>query len=312
MRSTPFGSEKVITQSISEADLKTYFVGFDIDDNSKRYYRLNSLIELLPNVIPEFALGHHEGVTVDITDFVTKLREAAQSIYKIEEFQKSRQKYQDEGGIEDDHIEKKFLHRGEFGELILHLLLRDFHNTIPLLSKIFFKDAYGSTVHGFDAVHIQPETKSLWLGESKLYISGKNGIKALIKDIKDHFKRNYLNDEFTIVSKKVKLYDNIPEKDYWLSIMDRRTTLFEVLKSVTIPLLCTYSSNNFTKYDDESLAGFIYDYNKEVIELKQYFDDNNDHPLKTNLNIILLLFPVKCKNELVKKMHEKLYNLQRI
>jgi hypothetical protein len=34
----------------------------------------------------------------------------------------------------------KDLARGEFGELILHLLLRDFHDTVPLLSKIYFKD----------------------------------------------------------------------------------------------------------------------------------------------------------------------------
>ncbi|WP_330558188.1 Hachiman antiphage defense system protein HamA [Acutalibacter sp. 1XD8-33] len=34
--------------------------------------------------------------------------------------------------------------RGEFGELILHLLLRDFKNTIPLISKVYFKDSIGN------------------------------------------------------------------------------------------------------------------------------------------------------------------------
>ncbi len=94
--------------------------------------------------------------------------------------------------------------------------------------------------------------------------------------------------------------------------MDKNTKLTDLFKSITIPLVCTYTSDNFTKYDDENLQEFIEDYEKEVRELKKYFDENNDHPLKTNLNIILLLFPVKCKNELVRRMHKKLYLLQEI
>ena len=190
--------------------------------------------------------------------------------------------------------------------------MRDYHSTIPLLSKIYFKDSYGHTVHGFDAVHIDPETKTLWLGESKLYTDGKKGVKELIKDIKEHILRDYLYDEFTIVSKKVKLFDNIPEKDYWLEVLDQSTTLSEQLKSITIPLLCTYTSENFSKYNDETLEEFIRDYESEVRELKEYFDLNNNHKLKTKINTVLILFPVKCKTELVRRLHEKLSLLQMV
>ena len=44
--------------------------------------------------------------------------------------------------------------------------------------------------------------------------------------------------------------------------------------------------------------------------LKTYFDNKNDHPLKANLNIILLLFPVQNKTELVKALHNKLSLIQ--
>jgi hypothetical protein len=169
---TPFGSEKVIIQHISEADLKTYFVGFDLNDKDQKVYRWKDLINVLQSVIPEFAFGYHEEVRTDNTKIIKKVCEAAKAIYKIKEFKEAKEIYENDGEIADDDEEKKYLKRGEFGELILHLLLRDFHNTIPLLSKIYFKDASGSTVHGFDAVHIQPETKTLWLGESKLYTSG--------------------------------------------------------------------------------------------------------------------------------------------
>jgi hypothetical protein len=299
-----FGADKVITHHISNVDFSTYYVGFDVDDFGISKYRWRPLIDLLIDVIPEFAFGYHEGTKISITKPVSIVREAARAIYKIDCFNEVRNRYLKYNQNIND-LEDKYLKRGEFGELILHLLLRDFHDTIPLLSKIYFKDSYGHTVHGFDAVHIQPDTKTLWLGESKLYSNGQNGIKELINDIKNHFIRDYLDDEFTIVSKKIKPYTNIPEKDYWLSLLDTKTKLKDQLMAINIPLLCTYTSTNFGKYSEES-EKFIEDYENEVVRLKQYFDTHNDHPLKTQLNIILILFPVKCKNELVKRMHKEL------
>ena len=49
-----------------------------------------------------------------------------------------------------------------------------------------------------------------------------------------------------------------------------------------------------------------------IRELKKTFDDENKHPLKSRLNVILLLFPVKNKKELIKILHEKLWHMQNI
>ncbi len=311
MNKTPFGSEKIIKQQISEAELCTYLVGFDIGNNGKREYRWSSLINKLMSALQEFAFGFHEGESTLNSETYEKIANSAKAVYKIESFQKVKDLYEN-GGFIGDEVEDKYLRRGEFGELILHLLLRDFHATVPLLSKIYFKDSYGHTVHGFDAVHIQSDTKTLWLGESKLYVDGKKGVKALVQDIKDHFLRDYLDDEFTIVSKKIKLFEGLKEKEHWLSIMDKTTKLSDKLEIINIPLLSVYSSDNFNKYDDETLDTFLFDYETEIRDLKKYFDENNDHPLKTNLNIILMLFPVKCKIELVKKLHRKLSIAQQL
>ncbi len=278
---------KVIKEHISESDFCTYFVGFDINpDNGKYEYRWKPFIKLLQEVIPEFAFGFHQGVTVDQTGIIEKLCEAAKSI----------------------RVDKK---GGDIGELILHLLLRDFHNTIPLLSKLYFKDNRGIPVHGFDAVHIQTAKKTLWLGESKLYKDGKIGVSELITDIKKHILGDYLNSEFALISKKVKVCSEIPEKEYWLNLMHDSTKMTDVLDSITIPLLCTFTSDNFTDFEKET-EEFINAYEKEVRSLKEHFDENNDHPLKTHLNIILLLFPIKCKDELVVRMNKKIENLRAI
>src|SRR5690606_11766778 len=136
-----------------------------------------------------------------------------------------------------------------------------------------------------DAVHIQEDTKTLWLGESKLYQDGKNGVKALIGDIEEHFKSDYLNSEFMIISKKIKHFDNIREKDYWLDIMSKSTKLIDQLSTINIPLLCIYECNLFSQHSDEESEKFIESYIAEMNSLKAYFDSKNNHPLKTNLNI---------------------------
>lgn len=307
--STPFGSEKIITHKINESELSTFLVGFDVNDAGVREYRIKPLIEKLTHVIHEFAFGYHEGTDTPNTETLSKLSEAAKSIYKIDSFQKIKDLCDIDEGITDD-IDDKYLRRGEFGELILHLLLRDFHKTTPLLSKIYFKDSFGHTVHGFDAVHIQEETKTLWLGESKLYLDGKKGIKALISDIEEHFKSDYLNSEFLIISKKIKHFDNIPDKDYWVDLMSKSTKLIDQLDTINIPLLCTFNSDLFSSYDDESSSEFVEAYIEQMRELKEYFDTNHNHPLKTKLNIILILFPVQNKVALVKGLHKKLSLLQ--
>lgn len=309
--STPFNSEKIITHKINETELSTFLVGFDINDNGDIEYRAKPLIEKLSHVIYEFAFGFHDGENTPNNEILSKLTEAAKSIYKIDAFQKVKDLYDNDGSINDD-VEDKYLRRGEFGELILHLLLRDFHNTIPLLSKIYFKDSFGHTVHGFDAIHIENDSKTLWLGESKLYKDGKAGVKALIQDIEEHFKSDYLNSEFLIVSKKMKHFDNIPEKDYWLDLMSKSSKLIDQLDSINIPLLCTYNCELFNKYSDENCADFIQEYLHEMKELKKYFDDNNNHPLKTKLNIILILFPVQNKVQIVKGLHNKLSLMQKL
>lgn len=312
MADSVFHADKVITQHISGSDFCTYFVGFDLGEDGKNHYRWKDLINLLQKVIPEFAFGLHQGADVPQAEITHRLAEAAKAIYKIDEYAKVRELHEENKALADDDPQKKYLTRGEFGELLLHLILRDFHETIPLISKIYFKDSHGATVHGFDAVHIQLSTKSLWLGESKLYYDGKRGIAALIEDIKEHIKADYLQDEFSIISKKLKILDHeIPEKQHWLDLMHESTKLADVLESVTIPILCTYTSDNFTNHDDVTKE-FIQAYEKEVEELKKYFESRNDHPLKTKLNVVLMLFPVQSKDLLVRKMHNKLIRLQGI
>ena len=334
-----FGSENVIAEHISEADLKAYFVGFDFGK-----WRKDELIDVLMDALVDFTFGYHKGVLKDSYNRRI-LKEAAESLYKIEVFEEAKKTYVNNDSEYKDN-EKKFLKRGEFGELILHLILRDFIITIPLISKIYFKDSDGMTVHGFDAVHIgkdlnNVDADSIFLGESKLYNNGVTGVKALVEDIESHFTRDFLKREFTLIGKKreafLKLeeftnssnleeYERfLEEKDKWFDKLDEVTTrngkLEELFQSVTIPLLCTYTSNVFSKYNQEN-EDFKREYEGEIKKLKEIFDNrlnqlkdkynNSGEPIQSDLNIVIMLFPVPSKKELVKELHKRLLNIQGI
>jgi len=344
MTNSIFNSENVITEHISNADLRAYFVGFDLG-----IFRYDHLVEYLLDVLVDFSFGYHTGILKKYDR--RKLVEAAKSIYKISDssekkiFKEAKKKYVDEGSEYEDDIEDKYLKRGEFGELILHLILRDFIKTVPLISKVHLKDSDGMTVHGFDAIHIgnciqDLSKKSLYLGESKLYKDGNKGVKALIGDIEEHFKKDFLNREFILIGKKSDNFHKIEnyqdkntkdeyenflkEKDYWFSELDKLQTgekkLQDLFNSVTIPLLCTYTSEVFENHTDETTDEFKKEYKNEIDKLKETFDkkleklkkpyQDSGEPISTNLNIVLMLFPVPSKKELVKRLHTKLYNQQ--
>lgn len=343
MTNSKFNSKNVINEHLSEADLKTYFVGFDFGD-----YRYDHLVSLILDKIVEFSFGFHQGISPGNSDPAHNRRlliEASKSIYKI--FEDAKKKYVDEDSEYDDDIEDKYLKRGEFGEIILHLFLRDFIQTVPLISKIYFKDSDGMTVHGFDAVHIGKKVgsgnktdRTLYLGESKLYKDGNKGVTALIKDIEDHFKQDFLKREFILIGKKANSFtgldeyedknteaeykDFLKEKDHWFSELDKLQTgegkLQDLFSSVTIPLLCTYTSKVFEDNTDEDTDKFKNEYENEIRLLKEVFDKkleslkakykNSSEPISTDLNVVLMLFPVPSKKELVKRLHTQLHSQQ--
>ena len=305
---------KVVNTKISGNDLVTYYLGYDIDDVGEMKYRLAEFVKLIINLIPEFAFGHHQGLETPNDELVGKLSEAAKAIYKIKEFKEIGDLYLNGEYLDDEiEIDKKYLKRGEFGELILHFLLKNFHNTIPLISKVYFKDSFGHAVHGFDSVHINEVDQTLWLGESKLYTDGKKGLTALIEDMNEHFNRDYLNDEFTIISNRVK-DSNYKEgkSEYWLNLLDSSTKLSEQLKHIVVPLICTYSCTIFDKYSDEEDEKFLEEYEREILNLKKHFDEKYNHPFKERLKVVVILFPVQSKNELVKALHKKLILMQKL
>lgn len=278
----PFKSELVLEEKISEVSLRAYHVGFE-----ENRFRLQPLVDVICQVIPEFALGYHEGASIPATEVIDKLREAAKTVYDTDKYER----------------------RGEFGELILHLLLRDFCDTLPLVSKIYFKDSNNVTVHGFDGVHVTTGAeKKLWLGESKLYRDGYAGVRELANDLFAHIEGDYLRKEFCLISRR--LPESTPDIEHWRNLMHKHQTLENIYKGICIPMVCTYSSGIFTTHK-AATTEYVMDFTKECYELKKRFESHRKKPT-TSVEAILMLLPVSCKDELVGELDKRLDKMRGI
>ena len=281
MSTTPFQSDLILEEIIGDANLRAYSAGYEQNE-----FRLEPLVSVLCDAIPEFALGYHAGDSVPLPQLRRRLKEAATRVYTTDKFSK----------------------RGEFGELILHLLLRDFFGSIPLISKINFKDTDNATVHGFDGVHIvvDDNAKQLWLGESKLYSDGKAGVKELAKDLEAHLTRDYLKREFSLID--TRLPQDTEDILFWRKLFHEYTKLEDILDKIVIPMVCTYSSDVFDDHTDHT-EQFISDFKEECNSLHDVFYEKK---IETDVDVVLLLLPVPSKPELVADLDERLKAMQSI
>jgi hypothetical protein len=310
MKSRIFDTKNVILTQISEDDLESFLVDFDFAETGQPEYMLEGLTKAIINTIPEYVFAYHSDSEIPLTETIERVRQAAKSIYKIEEYDLMRRAYLSSDELAKTELENKgYINRGEFGELILHLLLREFHNTIPLISKVYFKDSANVPAHGFDAVHVSEQEKVLWLGESKFYTDGRQGVKALLDDLEHHFTRNYLEDQAVVIKKNLDS-SSMPQRDKWIENLNSAPKVKELLPIVNIPLLCVFQDDIYSQFHDFSDSKAIDYHEMGMRELKQFFDLKNSHPLKSQLNVVLLLFPVRDKKELVTKLHERLWHMQ--
>lgn len=202
---------------------------------------------------------------------------------------------------------EKYGKRGEFGELILHAILREQFGTEPVISKLYFKSATNDTVKGFDAVHVL-ETENgnveLWLGEVKFYTDIKEAVSAVVGEIKAHLDQKKLKEEFICVGPHIGKgwkFESLVSK-----LMDPRTSLDDVFPVICIPVLLTYESEvvqSANKISDEFLEN-----------LKLELSGNRDLFFKKLgslfVKVKLILLPLENKKRLANVLNEKLKGIQ--
>lgn len=270
----------IVHREDENRDLNGLCAGFEM-----RNWRKDQLVNHLMDYIPEFALTYSELESIDARDIRRMLRNAASAIYHSEKYQ----------------------NRGEFGELLLHVVIRELYNTIPAISKIYYKDGPNETVKGFDAVHVvcQDEVLELWLGEVKFYTNINNAINDVVSEIFDHITRDYLRTEFIAITNKIDT--KWPHSSKLKKLLDPNTSLDVVFDRACIPVLLTYDSAVIAKYDRSS-EEYVKEIKEEFNHLYERFVEKISD--KVPLTVHLFLLPLKTKADLVSCFDMRLKQLQ--
>lgn len=247
-------------------------------------WRADAFADYLLESLPDFCLSFSEYQNIDHTTAVRLIKKAARSVYNTD----------------------KYRLRGEFGELMLHVVLKTVMKSMPAVSKIFYKDAANDTVKGFDAVHVIPGKKGLelWLGEVKFYDDCNKAIRDVATELDQHLEADYLRSEFVAIVNKID--PAWPHADRLRILLDQNTSLDKIFSAFCIPVLITYDSGTTASHNDLSEQ-----YKKQLSEeLRKISDKFTKRVDSIPHKIHLFLVPLNTKFALIEALNRKLKALQ--
>jgi hypothetical protein len=243
-------------------------------------WRTQQFVDHILEWLPEFALSENELNNAGHHLWVSLLRRAAKVVY----------------------TSPKYASRGEFGELLLHIILRQDCETIPAISKVYFKSATNETVHGFDGVHVVngSDGLELWLGEAKFHKHISTAIREVTAELANHIQHDYLRREFLLIGNK--LDNSRPFASQLQKLIHRNRSLDLVFKRLCFPVLLTYDSSCVAKHticDAEYQAAF-------EAEIEKHHEALINKGLPANIRVHLMLLPLLDKEQLTTCLDKEL------
>jgi hypothetical protein len=197
---------------------------------------------------------------------------------------------------------EKSANRGEIGEILLHIVCRQFTGTFPTVSKVYYKTSSNDFVKGFDLVHTrydnQTDELELWLGEAKFWTSGSEAVVNAIASINKHLDAGFLTSEKILLGGKVARRTPGYTKLEWL--FDRDTPLDRIFERLVIPILIAYDSRHTATFDNDEA------YNQALQAELQAFQKKIATGLPQSISIYCFYCPMDTKETLIREFDKKL------
>lgn len=263
------GKKPLLVCRATDAEIEPKFSVFCVGYEKSRWRAEELVRDFFRRHLASFALSYSEWKNVDGDSAAEALSRSARMVYTTDNYKR----------------------RGEFGELLLHGILRDFYNAEPAVSKIYYADGPNETAKGFDAVHVvvnDAHRLDLWLGEAKLYESMTSAIKEIVKSLNDHIGEDFLRREFLAVTNK--LDQSWEHKEELAELLDDNTSLDLIVERLVMPVLLTFNSKAVAGYN-EVCAEYVEALVKEARVAWQTF--KNQLPSDFPVTIYFIALPLE-------------------
>lgn len=269
-------------------DIQPKFSLFCVGYEQSRWRAEELVRDFFRRHLNSFALSYSEWKKIDGDNAAGALARSAKEVYTTDKYEK----------------------RGEFGELFLHGILRDFYKAEPAVSKIYYADGPNETAKGFDSVHVVVRDDGeldLWLGEAKLYTSMRGAIQEIASSLDAHVQGDFLRQEFMAVTNK--LDSAWPHAQKLQDLLDENTSLDTIIDRLVVPVLLTYQSTAVSNHDRVT-DQYMEDLTNEARTAWQSFKDKVH--LGFPLTIHLIVLPLENTGTVRHLAHERLLTYQKL
>ncbi|WP_433735104.1 HamA C-terminal domain-containing protein [Pseudomonas monteilii] len=244
-------------------------------------YRESDLVKIIRGAMPHFALTPEEYSRLKDQDDIDEMYRLAFS--RISKAKKDK--------------------KGDYGELLLFLLLQSFYNTERLVTKVKLRSSVKDQIKGFDCAHFTVGDDGqplLWLGEVKFYKSFSGALDDVVEEIVAHTKGEYLKNEFSILCPNVEFNGGVDIPDSVVDILDGTVTLDDV--KIVIPALVTYETAVLKAHTsiDQSFKDSI----KKQFEKKYELINSRDITIPPNVEVFFLLLPLSDVDSIKSKLEQ--------
>ena len=266
---------------VKNSNIKNDKNSFHLDYESETY-RQSELIKLIRDTVIYFALTKDE---------LSKINSESFSQFQTRAWKR----------ISDRPKEKK----GDYGELLLFLILEVFYPARKLITKVRLRSSFGDEIKGYDCAHFSIDEKAdicLWLGEAKFHQDFSSAIFKAVESLNEHITDKAIKDELSILEGnncEIEEETRAKIEEYLNSGISLDKMKFK------IPILLTYDCE-IVKNHSNICDAFIQEI-KEDLEKKYSIIDKKKISLKPNIELHFIIFPL----ESVKEIKEELEKIEK-
>jgi len=240
----------------------------------KKRYRQNELVNILFSVLPYFALTE-----IEFLDYSERLKSP-------NFFTKKAIK----------RIVKPGNKAGDYGEVILFIILELFYQSKKLVTKVLYKTSAGLPVFGADAVHFTAESDgsiTLWFGEAKFYKDFSHAVAAAFVSVDNFLKTKLEGEVELLVPSKIEINKKTDPALHRtvIDLIENDISLDDL--QIKIPILLTYELEDLKNYDDIKSSLFIEKLNKECEMRFKLLQSKNWQKYYRNVSFVFFLLPIQ-------------------